>query len=131
MVATTTITTTTTTTTTSTTNNKNRPLAHLAASFIAAIVNFPLWKASAIAQSGFSRGKGSWFNVYTSSMNPPYKGIPAVVLGMTWARFAIFWGSDTASSILRGLRTSENEAINSNSNSNSSSNRYLIGFCVI
>ena len=28
------------------------------------------------------------------AMQPPYKGVLAVMAGMTWARAAIFWGSD-------------------------------------
>ena len=28
-------------------------------------------------------------------MHPPYKGVLATVLGMSWARGAIFYGSET------------------------------------
>ncbi len=67
---------------------------HFAASFIAAIVNFPLWRASAIAQSGF-KIEGSNFAVrYARAvLQPPHHGVMATMLGMTWARGFIFWGS--------------------------------------
>ena len=33
-------------------------------------------------------------------MKPPYKGVIAVMAGMTWARAAIFWGSDCGKDVL-------------------------------
>jgi hypothetical protein len=76
---------------------KDDPGCYLAASGLAAVVNFPLWKASAIAQAGFKlKGGQSFFSSYLDSMKPPYKGVGAVLLGMTWARAVIFWGSDSA-----------------------------------
>jgi hypothetical protein len=70
---------------------------HIAASAIAACINFPLWKASAIGQSGFDKAvAGSASSSSTVSMNfaqryvaalkPPYKGVTATIGGMTWAR---------------------------------------------
>jgi hypothetical protein len=78
---------------------------HLAASAIAAIINFPLWKASAIGQSGFDKavaGSGSASSTvtmnfaqrYVAALKPPYKGVTATIGGMTWARAFIFYGSD-------------------------------------
>lgn len=68
------------------------PDCYFAASAFAAVINFPLWKASAQAQSGFGP-KG-----YLEAVLPPYRGVAAVLLGMTWARGAIFYGSDTGKS---------------------------------
>mmetsp|Transcript_7295 Transcript_7295/g.17982 ORF Transcript_7295/g.17982 Transcript_7295/m.17982 type:complete len:275 (+) Transcript_7295:37-861(+) len=68
---------------------------HLAASGIAAVVNFPLWRASAIAQSGFKlEGSNMMVRYYKAVVQPPYRGVLATMLGMTWARAAIFFGSD-------------------------------------
>jgi len=71
---------------------------HFAASGIAAIANFPLWRASAIAQSGFKlQGSSALMRYYNAVMphSVPYRGVAATMLGMTWARGAIFYGSDT------------------------------------
>lgn len=103
---------------------KEYPYEYLAGSAAAALVNFPLWRASAFAQSGFqaapaaasssaaSSTASSSFGSTVSSLLvanknlriasspyvhaflPPYKGAIGVVGGMTWARAAIFWGSD-------------------------------------
>ena len=67
---------------------------HFAASGIAAIANFPLWRASAIAQSGFKlQGESVWQRYYNAVMphTVPYRGVTATMLGMTWARGAIFF----------------------------------------
>lgn len=97
--------------------------SYLAASGCAAVVNFPLWKASAIAQSGFSLQPNAaatassssaasatggramlgtaprsavtqWLQTYKHAFSPPYRGVATVLIGMTWARAAIFYGSD-------------------------------------
>lgn len=81
---------------------KEHPWEYLGASMLAASINYPLWRASAIGQSGFtvSTTRGVLASVppsmspYVYAFAPPYKGLSAVVLGMTWARAAIFWGSD-------------------------------------
>jgi hypothetical protein len=64
---------------------------HFAASTVAAVINFPLWRASAIAQSGFKL-EGSNFVVryYQAAVKPPFKGLGATIFGMSWARGAIF-----------------------------------------
>ena len=73
------------------------PDCYFAASACAALVNFPLWRMSAQAQSGFvltgPNGKplGSFASLM-HSLKPPYRGAPAVLVGMTWARAAIFYG---------------------------------------
>ena len=62
----------------------------------AALVNFPLWKAQAIGQAGFelpTKARGFWHR-YRVAVQPPYKGILAAWLGMTWSRSFIFYGSD-------------------------------------
>lgn len=80
---------------------KDDPDCYIAASALAAIVNFPLWKASAIAQAGFKlKSSGGVLSSYLEAIKPPYKGVMAVMLGMTWARAAIFWGSDTGRAFL-------------------------------
>ncbi|GBG28388.1 Mitochondrial thiamine pyrophosphate carrier 1 [Hondaea fermentalgiana] len=72
--------------------------AYLAASAGAAAVNYPLWKASAVSQSAFIQPQGDGlaarFQVFKQAIAPPYRGMPAVIFGMTWARCAIFFGSD-------------------------------------
>lgn len=95
-------------------NGMRRPLAtsashgghadcHFAASGIAAIANFPLWRASAIAQSGFQLQGSNMFVRYYNAVSwqtVPYRGVMATMLGMTWARGAIFYGSDTGKQML-------------------------------
>ena len=78
------------------------PDCHFAAAFVAAIVNFPLWRASAIAQSGFKlEGSSIVVRYYKAVVQPPFRGVVATMLGMTWARGAIFWGSDAGKYFLR------------------------------
>lgn len=75
---------------------------HFAASGIAAIVNFPLWRASAIAQSGFKlEGSNVLVRYYKAVVQPPYRGVVATMFGMTWARAAIFYGSDVGKELMQ------------------------------
>ena len=77
---------------------------HFAASFFAAIVNFPLWRASAIAQSGFSLKGSNVFQRYVNALMPhtlPYRGVFATMFGMTWARGAIFYGSQAGKDAMK------------------------------
>lgn len=68
---------------------------HFAASTIAAIINFPLWRASAIAQSGFVlEGSNVLVRYFKAVFHPPFRGVTATVFGMAWARGAIFYGSE-------------------------------------
>jgi Mitochondrial carrier protein len=93
---------------------------YLAASAVAAAVNYPLWRISAMGQSGFDLAEpqpqpatpptpatataskrahmstqlSQSIRLVVHAFSPPYKGAVATVLGMTWARAAIFWGSD-------------------------------------
>lgn len=70
-------------------------LCHLTASGIAACVNFPLWRASAIAQSGFKiEGSNAASRYINAIFQRPFKGVFATIAGMTWARAVIFYGSD-------------------------------------
>jgi hypothetical protein len=78
----------------SSSSKRDAPAAYFVGSALAAVVNFPLWKASAMAQSGFKTKSKSYFGAYAEALRPPYRGVAAVVGGMTWARFAIFYGSD-------------------------------------
>lgn len=84
--------------------DSNDAIYHFAASGIAAIVNFPLWRASAIAQSGFkTEGASVLARYYRAVMQPPYRGVAATMFGMTWARAAIFFGSDVGKDYMKRL----------------------------
>lgn len=89
---------------------KDHPYSYLCASSLSAMINYPLWRASAIGQSGFRITAANSnipltmkpfvesipvsFRSYIHAFAPPYKGMVATIAGMTWARAAIFWGSD-------------------------------------
>jgi hypothetical protein len=98
---------------------KDYPLEYLSASAWAAAINYPLWRASALAQSGFSvanvqiagRTVPAGLAPYLFAFQPPYKGMVATVAGMTWARAAIFWGSDYAKQVLQQWGYSEAVAV--------------------
>jgi len=82
---------------------KDYPVEYILASAMAAAINYPLWRASALAQSGFRVASSSVppsLSPYVYAFAPPYKGMVATVFGMTWARAAIFWGSDRGKEIL-------------------------------
>lgn len=91
---------------------------HILASALAAMINYPLWRASAIGQSGFRFSPSSSSTIggnagrgiialhpslqpYAYAFAPPYKGMMAVMLGMTWARAFIFYGSAAGKEKLR------------------------------
>ena len=88
---------------------KEYPFEYLAASALAAAINYPLWRASAIGQSGFRVSLSAGLVTmlpqsmapYIHAFAPPYKGMSATIMGMTWARAAIFWGSDRGEEIIR------------------------------
>jgi hypothetical protein len=120
---------------------KDHPWAYLGASSVSALINYPLWRASAMGQSGFRvtpqilvdgmnikpmstnlKTIGIHFNPkhvqqryikplveaipstirpYLHSFTPPYKGMVATIAGMTWARAAIFYGSDRGKDYLQ------------------------------
>jgi hypothetical protein len=91
--------------------NEN-PVEYFCASALAAAVNYPLWRASAIGQSGFVVHDVQHRHIagirvppalspYIYACRPPYKGVLATVSGMTWARASIFWGSDFGRDRLR------------------------------
>lgn len=88
---------------------KDYPLEYFGAAALAAAINYPLWRASALAQSGFvvpemvvvGQRLPSALAPYVFAFGPPYKGIVATVAGMTWARAAIFWGSDAGKAWMR------------------------------
>lgn len=99
-------------------NAKDHRHEYLGASALAAVINYPLWRASALGQSGFRVTASSLLNTvpavpgrlvtilprsivqYLHAFAPPYKGMFATIVGMTWARAAIFWGSDRGKEIL-------------------------------
>jgi len=83
---------------------------YLLASALAAGINYPLWRVSAMGQSGFQLSSHhinppvplpSFLAPYAYAFAPPYKGMIATILGMTWARAAIFFGSDVGKELLR------------------------------
>jgi hypothetical protein len=96
---------------------KDYPWQYLTASACAAAINYPLWRASAVGQSGFSvaamyiggRQVPAAAAPYLYAFQPPYKGMVATVAGMTWARAAIFWGSDYGK--VRLLETGYSEVV--------------------
>ncbi|GMH94652.1 hypothetical protein TrVE_jg12425 [Triparma verrucosa] len=90
----------------------------LGAAGIAAAINFPLWRASAIAHSGFTppalpaqsmtflpSSMRNSASLYKHAMTGPFPGLPAVVGGMTWARCTIFFGSDLLRSLVKETGT--------------------------
>jgi hypothetical protein len=77
------------------------PAPYFAASAVSAFVFFPFWKAAAIGQSGYHvQGSGYW-QKYFEAMKPPWRGSVVVIGGMTWARAAIFYGSDLGSRTMK------------------------------
>lgn len=95
---------------------KEHPWEYLGASALAASINYPLWRASAVGQSGFVVSPVFFAGrlsvppsvaPYVYAFLPPYKGCLATVLGMTWARAFIFWGSDYGKSILEEAGVNE------------------------
>lgn len=85
---------------------KNHPYEYIVASALSAFINYPLWRASAIGQSGFrvqSINRYQLTATYMNAFSPPYKGCIATICGMTWARAAIFWGSDRGKEILKSV----------------------------
>lgn len=92
---------------------KDYPLQYFGASAIAAFLNYPLWRASAIGQSAFHVPKYKYFSAamspYIFAMLPPYKGAIATVFGMTWARAAIFYGSDAGRDYLHSVHNCSEE----------------------
>lgn len=78
------------------------PAPYFAAAGVSALVFFPFWKAAAIGQSGYHvKGAGYW-QQYFEAMKPPWRGSVVVIGGMTWARAAIFYGSDRGSTYMKG-----------------------------
>lgn len=73
------------------------PVPYFAASGVSALAFFPLWKAAAIGQSGYAVAGESYLAKYWAAVKPPWKGSVVVIGGMTWARAAIFYGSDKGS----------------------------------
>mmetsp|Transcript_131010 Transcript_131010/g.298277 ORF Transcript_131010/g.298277 Transcript_131010/m.298277 type:complete len:140 (+) Transcript_131010:36-455(+) len=76
------------------------PDCHFVASAFSAVINFPLWKASTIGQSGFVVQSNGILGKYIEALKPPYKGVGATIFGMTWARAAIFYGSDAGKNLM-------------------------------
>ena len=83
---------------------------YLGASALAASINYPLWRVSAMGQSGFvvqvaSDSSNSQLRrmlaPYMYAFSPPYKGMMATIMGMTWARAAIFYGSDLGKELIK------------------------------
>uniref|UniRef100_A0A7S1ZAZ4 Mitochondrial carrier protein n=1 Tax=Trieres chinensis TaxID=1514140 RepID=A0A7S1ZAZ4_TRICV len=97
------------------TTARDHPGEYLLASAMSASINYPLWRASAVGQSGFRVAAASVPPAVSGLVSavhpsvapilyafaPPYRGLTATILGMTWARAAIFWGSDRGKEALR------------------------------
>lgn len=75
----------------------SNPTSYFAASAVSALTFFPLWKAAAIGQSGYHVAGAGYWQKYFQAMKPPWRGSLVVIGGMTWARAAIFYGSDMGS----------------------------------
>jgi hypothetical protein len=85
----------------STTGAAPLPLPYFGAAGVSALAFFPFWKAAAIGQSGYHvEGAGYW-QKYFEAMKPPWRGSVVVIGGMTWARAAIFYGSDAGSRYMK------------------------------
>jgi len=89
---------------------KEHPIEYFGAAAVAAIVSYPLWRVSALGQSGITvtmplhiagQRVPQALQSYAYAFAPPYKGMIATVSGMTWARAAIFWGSDYGRDVMR------------------------------
>jgi len=96
---------------------KDHPVEYFSASTLAAVVNYPLWRASALGQSGFRIVTQSNFASvppslapYLYAFSPPYKGLSGTVMGMSWARAAIFYGSDRGKEVLESMGVSHTVA---------------------
>jgi len=96
---------------------KDCPTEYLLAAAAAAAINYPLWRAAAVGQSGFSVASleiagqrvPATLATYAYAFAPPYKGVVATVVGMTWARAAIFYGSDYGRDVLRSYLKENDE----------------------
>jgi len=77
------------------------PVPYFAASGLSAFAFFPLWKAAAIGQSGYEVAGQGYFQKYWEAVKPPWRGSVVVIGGMTWARAAIFYGSDVGSKYMK------------------------------
>lgn len=82
-------------------SSKVLPLPYFAASGVSALAFFPFWKAAAIGQSGYAVAGTGYLQKYFEAMKPPWRGSLVVIGGMTWARAAIFYGSDTGSRYMK------------------------------
>ena len=57
---------------------------HFGASTIAAVINFPLWRAAAIQQSGFKlSGSNFMIRYYRAVTTPPFKGLSNLIESYT------------------------------------------------
>lgn len=65
------------------------------------MINFPLFKSSAMAQTGYPLRSKTLFGKMIESMQPPWRGALTVIAGMSWARAAIFYGSEIGRSYLK------------------------------
>jgi len=77
------------------------PVPYFAASAVSTFVTFPFWRAAALGQSGHRLKASSALGQVWEVLRPPWRGSLVVVSGMTWARAAIFFGSDEGGRWLR------------------------------
>jgi len=78
-------------------NVQDYPIQYFTASALAATGCYPLWRSAAIGQSGFrvaatigGLAVPPSIAPYVYGFLPPYKGMMATVLGMTYAKATIF-----------------------------------------
>lgn len=88
-------------------NVQDYPIQYFTASALAATGCYPLWRSAAIGQSGFrvaatigGLAVPPSIAPYVYGFLPPYKGMMATVVGMTYARATIFFGSDYGRELL-------------------------------
>mmetsp|Transcript_18644 Transcript_18644/g.34827 ORF Transcript_18644/g.34827 Transcript_18644/m.34827 type:complete len:266 (-) Transcript_18644:13-810(-) len=75
---------------------------HAAGAFVAAVINFPLWRASTLLLHGLKvEGQTQAARLVNAAFSPPYRATFASIFAMTWSRGAIFYGSDRGYNYLR------------------------------
>lgn len=67
---------------------------HYIGAFTAAVINFPVWRATTICQLIEVEGASSFQKFVNALSRPPFRGTFATLFGMTWSRGTIFYGSD-------------------------------------
>lgn len=70
--------------------------------FAAAVINFPLWRASTLLLHGAKvEGETQAARLMNAAFSPPYRATFASIFAMTWSRGAVFYGCDRGYNYLR------------------------------